>query len=457
MLAKTAHLEERNDPSVDRHTGRLPPFIRSTLGVLSRSRFRYDDVHRLRFREDTYLLTSPEDIHYVLVTNADNYLKTPHLTSARGRERAGAGLLTSHGEQHLQQRRALQPIFHVDEIQRFAEVILDRTDAMMDRWKDGNRLNIEAEMEGLTKSVILGILFGIDFEDEGGKLGEAIRIRRQYTEYVYHSHLPFRTRLPMPIVRRNRWAIAALDEAIYAAIEKRRNGFVGNDLVSSLIDATYPDGSRMNDRLLCDEIRSLTHTGYETIGDSLTWTWYLLMQNSDVQERLLDELNSVLCGRPLGIDDVPRLEYAQMVISESMRLFPPTWIYVRVPVASDRLPSGVEVGRGAKLYLCPFVMHRHPRFFPEPERFDPERFREGPEPRGLKYVYFPFGRGRHTCLGEQLARIECVLVLASVARRYRFDLVQGRGVVPKAGITLHPKRGLMASLHQRQAVEGSSL
>jgi cytochrome P450 len=409
----------------------------------------YDDLVRIRFGDNAYMLTSAADVRHVLVTNSRGYIKTPRLTGRLGRERAGRGLLTSSGGEHRRQRLLMQPLFHQQVMQRFSHVIENRTRRAMDGWRVGQDLDVSREMSDLALSVLLGVLFGVDFVDEGGAMAAAIRIRRQYTEYVYHSPLPFREVLPTSTVRAHRRALATLDRVIHDAIaSRRRTGQSTGDMVSLLMGARYADGSHMTDAQVRDEVLTLTSTGHETIGDALAWTWYLLARHPDIDERLAVELERVLCGRPPTAEDFADLQYTGCVLSESMRLYPPTWIYTRVPLADDRLPSGHDVKQGWTLYLCPYVMHRHPDYFPDPERFDPDRFSEDRQERP-KLAYFPFGGGPHTCIGEVFARLQGVLVLAMIRQRLRFEPIAGARVVPEAGVTLYPKHGLRLRLRSR--------
>jgi cytochrome P450 len=420
----------------------LPPFLRRTLGLRSRRRIPFDAVVKLRAGEATWMLTHPDDVKHVLISNAGNYSKSRFLHSARGRLRAGQGLLTSAGEEHRRQRRLLQPLFHQRVIERFYPVVVDRTERLLSRLESGGEVDIAREMADLTRSVILGVLFGRDHRDEDGGLSRAIDARRRYTEYVYHSRLPFRTRLPTKVVRQHGEALRRIDEAIFREIGIRRRGAEArSDLLSLLMTSTYPDGSRMTDRQVRDEVLTFTSTGYETLGEALSWTWYLLSQHPEVEGRLLSELQAVGASGLTTPAGVARLTFTEGVFREAMRIYPPTWIYERVAQERDGLPSGSVVPGGARLYVCQYVMHRHPRYFPEPEAFRPERFADATR-RPFRFAYLPFGDGAHTCLGESLAMMEGVLVLAMVGGRFGFELVAGQRIVPRAGITLTPRHGI---------------
>jgi cytochrome P450 len=421
----------------------LPPFVRRTLGVRSRRRIPFDAAVKLRAGEATWMLTHPDDVKHVLISNAENYSKSRFLHSARGRLRAGQGLLTSSGEEHHRQRRLLQPLFHQRVVERFCPVIVDRTERLLSRLEGAAEVDIATEMADLARSVILGVLFGIEYRDEGGRLSAAIQCRRRYTEYVYHSRLPFRTRLPTRVVREHRGAIRWIDEVISREIASRRRGVEvqGDDLLSLLLESTYSDGSRMSDRQVRDEVLTFTSTGYETLGDALAWTWYLLSQHPEVERRFVSELRAAPVDRVATPAGAAGLSFTEGVFREAMRIYPPTWIYERVARERDELPSGAVVPGGARLYVCQYVMHRHPRYFPEPEAFRPERF-AGAGRRPYRFAYLPFGDGAHTCLGETLAMLEGVLVLGMVGRRFGFELLPGQQIVPRAGITLTPRHGI---------------
>ena len=431
--------------------GELPPFLRRTLGLRSLRRFRYDSIERVRIGEAVFLLTHPDDIRHVLVTNAVNYTKTPRLVGKRGRRRAGTGLLTATGNEHLRQRRLLLPFFRRDAVALLDRTIHDAAVEMLDRWGTSVRIDLGLELTGLARSIMLTTLFGRELGDaELHRLGEAIGKRRRFTELVYHGRLPFRDSLPTPTVRHHRRALEAIDATIYGAIDRRREGGLHDgDLIAQLIAARYDDGSAMSDREVRDEVLTFMSTGYETLAEALTWALYLLARHPDTDEELHTEVAGVLGGRLPAADDLESLPFTGMVLAETLRLYPPTWLYVRVPIAADVLPRAGAVAAGATLYVCPYVLHRHPRYFPEPERFDPHRFAPGRRPP--RYVYLPFGDGLHRCLGEHLARLEAALVIALVAQRYRIRLDSGATAEPHAGVTLRPGRAIWATAEPRTA------
>lgn len=425
------------------HAVELPRYVRRTLGPFAPRRVELDRRVRVGPLSSTWFLTHPDDIQHVLVGSAPNYAKTPLLTSSRGRRRAGSGLLTSTGSEHLRQRRLLQPLFHREAVERHAAVIEERVSGWLDDTSPGEEIDLAEEMANLTKRIILAILFGPDLTpDAEDRLARAISQRRRYTEYVYHGWLPWRDRLPTRILRANRRAVKAIDAEVFPILARRRSGpgdeeSAGADLIDGLLSARYPDGARMTDAQIRDEVLTFTSTGYETLGEALTWTWYRLALHPDVESSLRAAIEEDEEG---GMS--PALaDAAERVIAEAMRLHPPTWVFARIPQAVDTLPVGGQVEPGDTLLLCQYVLHRHPRFFPDPERFDPSRF-AGERPS--RWAYLPFGDGAHKCIGEHLARLEGARILVRVARRLRFRLLAPERVEPYGGITLRPRGGLPA-------------
>jgi cytochrome P450 len=429
------------------NTVELPRLLSRQL--LTRRRLALDRKVRLRPFSPSWFLTHPDDVGHVLVTGAGKYQRTPLLTGPAGRKRAGHGLLTSAGEEHMRQRRLLQPLFHRRAVERFAAVIDDRTERWIHATRPGSEIDLGQEMEELTKRVILSVIFGPDLTaDAEERLARAIRQRRKYTEYVYHGKLPRRDRLPTRLLRANRRAVTAIDEEVYRILAIRRARLAESgtpdesDLLDGLLSARYPDGAPMTDVQVRDEILTLSSTGYETLGEALTWTWYRLGVHPEHEARLHEVIGEDP-GSGLGPDASGHVE---RLLSEVMRLHPPTWIFARVPIAEDELPFGGRVRPGDNLLLCQYVLHRHPAAFPDPDRFDPERFADA---RPSRWAYLPFGDGAHKCIGEHLARLEGIRVLVRVASRLRFRLSAPERVEPYGGTTLRPWRGLPARVEAR--------
>jgi len=430
--------------------GNLPSFLRDKLGFLSRCAAKYGDVVRLEIGARTYLVTNPDDVRHVLLSNVDNYAKSPRLTGVRARRFFGNGIATAAGAEHLRMRRMLQPIFHHDVIQRFAELIIRTGAEMLAAWGDRSVVELRAEMLTLTQRINLRMLLGEDSEAEIARFARGVTVRRQYQEYLLGSVFPFPEYVPNRTTRAYRRASRDIDDILATAVERRRHATAGpGDVLSMLVNARYDDGSAMPDRLIRDEARTLSIAGYETLAEALTWAWYLLATAPDAADRIAAEATAVSNGGLEEAADVSRLTYTRMVLAEAMRLYPPSWIFVRVARKPDVLASGIRVPAGAKIYLCPWITHRDPRFFEDPTRFEPLRFTEAAIRARPRLSYFPFGAGRRLCIGEDLTWMEGVLLLAQMARRFRVTLVPGQAIVPDPNVTLRARHGLRVRVSPR--------
>jgi cytochrome P450 len=423
--------------------GHLPWFLADKLGFLTRAAAQYGDVVKLNIGEPTYLLSRAEDIQRVLIDNGPNYDKTWRLTSERGKRMSGSGMHTSFGAAHLRQRRLLQPEYHRRVIEGFLPVILKRAKERVSRWEDGRRIDLAAEMESIALSVIMDVLFGSGFQDP--ELEQAFTNRRRYIEYAYGSLLPFAESWPLPIVRRYQRAMRYIDRVFRREIRKPSSP---HGSAARLQNLTYPDGTKMTEDQVRDEMLTIAGTGYETVGDGLTWTLYLLARHPDVESRVLRELGEHTPSATPSPENLAKLTYTRQVLNESMRLYPPTWIFVRMALGADTLPSGAPVHPGHKLYLSQYVVHRHPRYFPDPARFDPARFSPESVAARPRFSYFPFGGGQRICIGEQFAILQMTAVLSQVLPAFQFEF-PATPISPRPVITLRPKGGAVATVRRR--------
>jgi cytochrome P450 len=424
---------------------------RDPIAFLLRLRDRYGDIVRVPLGAETLYLFSPPDlVRDVLVTNHRNFHK------GRGLERAkmllGDGLLTSEGDFHLRQRRLSQPAFHRQRIGAYGAVMASYAANRRDRWRPGAVVDVHAEMMALTLAIVGKTLFDADVEDEAAEIGEALATT--FESFNFGFFLPFGhllERLPLPATLRFRKARARLDATIYRLIDERRRAPSDRgDLLSMLLVAqdTEGDGRGMTDLQLRDEAMTIFLAGHETTANALTWTWYLLSQHPDVERRFHAEVDSALGGRTPSADDLAALPYTRMVLAESMRLYPPAWILGRRALAPFEA-WGYTIPARAIILASQYTMHRDPRWFPDPDRFDPERFapeRQGERP---KLAYFPFGGGPRVCIGEQFAWMEGIILLATIAQRWRFRLVPGHPVSLQPIITLRPKFAMPMTVEQR--------
>jgi len=258
-------------------------------------------------------------------------------------------------------------------------------------------------------------------------------------------------RIPLPKGPRLLRSRKRLNKVIQSIINDRRmHPIESNDLLQTLLAVQDEHGTRMSDDQLRDEIMTLFMAGHETTANALCWTWYLLAQNPEAQQKLHRELDNVLHGVPPTLADLPRLSYTELVVKESLRLYPPAWGIGRRAIEEFEL-SGYRIPAGTNVFLMQWLTHRDARFFPEPERFEPERWRDDPIRRGKlpRFAYFPFGGGPRVCIGAGFAMMETVLLLATIAQRYSFSLPPDANVEPFFSITLRPKDGLRMQLHQR--------
>ena len=397
------------------------------------------------------LLSDPDRIRDVLVTHARTFHK------GRGLERAklllGEGLLTSEGELHLRQRRLAQPAFHRARVNAYGEVMARYAERRVARWTDGQRFDLSREMAAYTLAVVGKTLFDADIEGEAHEIGEALSAAIAAFNY---SVLPFGellVKLPLPMTVRFRRGRERLDSTIYRLVaERRASGEDRGDLLSMLLLAhdTEGDGTGMSDLQLRDEAMTLLLAGHETTANLLAWTWYLLSTHPDAESRLHAEVDAVR-AESLGADDLARLPYTRAVLTESMRLFPPAWIIGRratteYPVGEHRLAARTIV------LMSQWIVHRDPRWWPDAESFQPERWLPGGsalDPARPKFSYFPFGAGTRVCIGEQFAWLEGILALATIARRWRLRLSPGAHAVPQPIITLRVRGGLSMTAHAR--------
>ncbi len=390
-------------------------------------------------RQHMYLVNHPDYVREVLVNNQSNFIKSRALQ--RAKVLLGEGLLTSEGQQHLRQRRLVQPAFHRERLAGYAAAMSAGAVRWRDRWQAGGTLDISTEMPHLTLSIVAQTLFSADVEAEASEIGAAMTTVLEMFRLLLMPFAEYLEKLPLPHVRRFEKARARLDATIYGLIRERRtSGVDTGDLLSMLLFA-QDEESGMTDEQVRDEALTLFLAGHETTANALTWTWYLLSQHPEIERRLHDEIDAVLGDRAPEFADVPQLRYAEMILAEALRLYPPAWAIGRKAKGPFEL-AGVEVPAESICILCPYLVHRDPRWFPEPEKFDPERWTPEARDARPKFSYFPFGGGARVCIGERFAWMEGVIVMAAIAQKWRLRLQPGQRVEPLPLITLRVKNGL---------------
>jgi cytochrome P450 len=409
--------------------------------------YKYPDVVRINFRiNDIYLVTDPSMIQEVLVTKQRQFIKGEFLQNTK--KVFGEGLLTSEGDFHHRQRRLVQPAFHHDRIKAYAGIITRYEELLTADWRDGETLDIHGEMTKLTMSIIAKCLFDTDVESDSTSISEDLTLIIDYFNRLSSPISNILQRLPSN--RKYQRAVQHIDAFVYRMIKERRESPKDEgDLMSMLLSAKDEDGSEMSDSQVRDEVLITFAAGHETTSNALTWTWYLLSQNQEVQEKMHAEVDAVVRpDAPPSIEDLPRLEYTHKVLTESMRLFPPAWILSREAL-TDCVVGGYLLPKGATIAVSQYATHHNPKFFTDPERFDPGRWTPEMRTRLPKLGYFPFGAGARNCVGEPFAWMEGVLLLAAISRRWEMRHVPGHKVEVLPRITLRPKYGMMMKLHRR--------
>ena len=393
-----------------------------------------------------YLVNRPELAWEVLATHAHDVRKSPVLQGAR--RVLGEGLLTSEGERHHRQRRLVQPLFHHERIEGYGATMVELADRSTARWHDGQEMDLHAELARLTLAIVATTVFDTDIDDaDAADVGRALHDVLAHFDRLFSPFLPLWERLPLPSTLRYRRAKETFDRTVEAMIAaRRRAGATGSDLLSLLIRATE-DGTGMSDRQVRDEAVTLFLAGHETTSNALTWTWHLLSRAPEAEGRLHAELDRTLGGRPTNAADLPTLPYTEAVLNESMRLRPPAWAIgreVRDPFDVD----GVELKPGTVAVVSPWLLHRDPRWWgTDATAFRPERWLEDAEPP--RHAFLPFGGGSRMCIGEGFARMEARLLIAAIARAWRFEADPRHPVELQPVITLRPRSGLRVRAFRR--------
>ena len=417
----------------------LAAFRRDPLAFLEGVHRAHGDVSTWRFgRRRVYLLAHPELVRDVLVSRHRNFIKSRALQ--RARVILGHGLLTSEGEFHLRQRRLAQPAFHRERIAALGEQMVGFAAQTADSWRAGVEMDLPREMNRLTLAIAGKTLFGADVQAEADEIGSALTDALEAFKRLTNPLGPLLDKLPLPTTLRVRRASLRLDATIYRMIAARRaSGEDRGDLLSMLLAARDEegDGGGMTDLQLRDEALTLFLAGHETTANALSWTWHLLAQHPDVEQTLHAELAAALAGRAPTADDLPRLPYTRAVLAESMRLYPPAWTIGREP-KEDFDSGGYRVRAGTIVLVSPWLMHRDPRWWPDPLRFDPERWTPEREAEQPRFAYFPFGGGPRKCIGEGFAWTEGILVLATLAQRWKLRHAPDVEVGRQPLITLRP-------------------
>ena len=438
--------------------GSFLAFRRDPLGFFTRTARTYGDIAHFTFGpQQVYLVSHPEWIEDILVTSAKKFKKGVALQ--RAKRLLGEGLLTSEGKAHLRQRRTIQPLFHRQQVQRFAETMVRHAVRWRDSLSPNAAIDVTAEMGGLTLAIVGETLFSSNVQGDADEVREALTDAVQSFAYALLPGIEVMEKLPLPMFTRVRKARERLDRVVHRVIAERRSQPEGgNDLVSMLLAARDPENPAegMSDMQIRDEAMTIFLAGHETTANAMAWTWHLLAGAPAIERRLHEEIDRVLDGRTPAVEDVPKLEYTRGVIAESMRLYSPAWTMGRRVVERHNI-GGFDLEPNALVIASQWVVHRDPRWWTAPDEFKPERWLTGPEHFAVaaalgssqrpRYAYFPFGGGSRVCIGESFAWTELILLLATIAQQWRFT-PSVKPPVPEPRITLRPK-GLLMQTQRR--------
>jgi cytochrome P450 len=393
-------------------------------------------------------INHPEFIREVLVNHQQEMIK--ERTQRRMKILLGEGLITSEGAFHMRQRRIAAPAFHRQRIAAYADVMVQRATLRRAGWHPGQSIDIGAEMMQLALEVVARTLFNTDVTSDVLEINREVNVIMDL--YNYLISLPLAEvylYAPLPGLTRFRRARARLDAVVHRIIvshrsrERAGDASDSGDLLSMLMASRDEEGgmterSGMTDAQLRDEIITIFLAGYETVANALTWTWLLLAQNPDAAQRFYDEIDQVLGGRAPTLEDLPQLRYTEMVFAESMRIYPPAWAMGRQSTAPLAL-GPYRFPAKTYFFFSQYVMQRDPEYFPDPLRFDPERFTPEAKAARPRFAYFPFGGGGRQCIGESFAWMEGVLILATIAQKWRLTLLPDQQIDVQPKITLRPK------------------
>jgi cytochrome P450 len=438
------------------------------LALFSEWARTYGDIFHYRvFHRHIYFINHPDLIKEVLVTQAPSFIKGEAVRA--NRRIFGNGLLASEGSEWLQNRRLIQPAFHRNHIESYAKIMVHYTERMLASWakipgRDGESRDIHQDMMRLTLEIVSMALFSVEIAPEKDRVAVALDTLMELSMGARMLLPALFRRLPTRNNRRYERAIRTLDDIVYSLIRERQanpnaasphrfdsdsnSDSNSEDLLGTLLQARYEDGSPMPTQQLRDEVMTLLLAGHETTAVSLSWIWLLLAQHPDVEQKLWRELRTVLNGRSPTMHDLANLPYTERVVKEAMRLYPPVWATVRT-TAKDCELGGYLIPAKSPVIMSQWVMHRDPRYYDQPTQFQPDRWLDERYKTAPRFSYFPFAGGPRICIGASFATIEAALVLATIAQQYQIRVASTAPIETTPSITLRPRHGIPVTLVRR--------
>ena len=435
--------------------GHIPQWRKDPVKLVTEAA-RYGDVVRLGLPGETYLLNHPAHVKHVLQDNHQNYRKG--WVFDRIRPYWGESLLTAEGEIWRQQRRRVQPSFKREHTTAFAPTITRRTAEMLARWdhaaQSGEALDVYNEMTQLALVIIGDVLFGVELWADVSEMAGAVQTALRVLKTRVAALAPLPLWIPTGSNRRFNDAMRTLNSRVAHIVGQNRQAgeATATNFVARLMQACdATTGARMTDRQLHEEIIGMLQQGHDTIGETLAWTWYLLSLHPEVEQKLFREVSDVLGTRMPVVADLERLEYSTMVLQESMRVYPPVWVIPRDAIDDDNI-GGYRIPAGSTILLSPYLTHRHPEFWENPEAFDPERFRPERSKGRPRHAYFPFGGGPRQCMGTDMAMMETLLIMTMIVQKYRLHLVSCHREEPECILDMVPRHHVRATLQRQRPV-----
>lgn len=440
----------------------LAGLLRDPLRAYASLTARYGDAIQLPItpRRSAYVLSRPEHAEHVLAANQDNYVKA--FTYRPLRALIGNGLLTSEGERWRRHRRLIQPVFSRRHVAAYGGVMAAAAQSLASRWDrlpDGSALNVADQMGGLALEIVGQALFGAGLAGDADQVSRAMNAGQRLAVVAALLPLPWGPR-STGAVRAAVGRLGGMPDGVQGPagriIAERRavasgNGSPHGDLLETLLEGYGGGRPPLTESEIADEVATFLLAGHETSANALAWSLALLSAYPSTREQVERELDTVLGDRHPDPEDAGTLPWTRAVVAEAMRLYPPAWTIERDALAADAV-AGVRIPARSLVVVPPYLVHRHPEFWPNPAGFDPRRFLPG-GPAGPairhRYAFIPFGGGKRACIGAAFAELETVLVLATIARRFRLELTAAGMPRPAAYVTLRPAGGLPMRLHHR--------
>ncbi|HZM23772.1 MAG TPA: cytochrome P450 [Anaerolineales bacterium] len=424
--------------------GVMPEMVSDMLGLFTKTSREFGGIAQFKLLNSTYfLITNPNYVKYILQDNYKNYIRGRSVET--GRVLLGNGLPLIDGDFWLRERRLLQPAFHRERLAALTTTASGVIESFIQKWEqnaqNGKPLDLDEEMMRLTLSVIIKSMFSADIDDKIQSLSHAFNVASKFM--LWRSQQMWAPPLSVPIPRNVEYnrAFNVLNDTIYPLIENARKD-PKDDLLGMLLAMRDEEtGEGMTDQQARDEVVTIFFAGHETTAASMAWAFYLLSEHPEVEERVRNELKSVLNGRIPTSADLPKLAYTQQVIQEVLRLYPAAYLFAREAVTDDVI-DGYPIPPKTLIFITPFITHRDPTYWPDPERFDPDRFAPEQVSNRPRHIYYPFGEGPHVCIGNNFALMEMQLILAIALQRFRLTLVPNHPIAFKPEATLRPKYGM---------------